>query len=87
VSLDRPRRFYLLKRIEAARRLDDALASAWQAKQEAEPGVVLAATFPYRTRLAAAGYTTTEDVSGATTEELKLSGFSESEAAAVLAAL
>jgi hypothetical protein len=87
MSLDRVRRYYLLKRLAAARRYDSALAGAWQGKQEAEPGVPLAADFPYRSRLVAVGYSTTEDVSGASTEELQQSGFTPREAAAVLAAI
>jgi hypothetical protein len=86
MSVERPRRYYLGKRLEAAVR-GSSLAEVWQAKQEAEPGTSLAADFPYRSRLVAAGYSTVEDLDGATVDELKQAGFSEREASAVLAAI
>lgn len=87
MSVERVRRYYLLKRLAAARRKDDVLAGAWQGKQEAEPGTPLAADFPYRSRLVAAGYSTAEDLDGASSEELQQSGFTAREATAALAAL
>lgn len=86
MSLERARRYYLLKRLAATLREDDVMAGAWQAKQEAEPGTALAVDFPYRSRLVAAGYSAVEDLDGATSEELQQSGFTPREAAAVLAA-
>ncbi len=87
MSVERLRRYYLLKRLEARRRQDTALEGVWQAKQIAEAGTPLDATFPLASRLATAGYVAREDLLGATVEELKLSGFNSREAAAVLAAL
>jgi hypothetical protein len=87
VSIERARRYYLLKRLAAKQRLDDVMALTWQAKQEGEPGSSLSATFPYRSRLVSAGYSTTEDLLGATTEELQQVGFTARESAAVLAAI
>jgi hypothetical protein len=87
VSIERVRRYYLLKRREAARQGDLGLASVWMAKQLAEPGIVLASDFPYRMLLVAVGYSTVEDVDGATTEELQQAGLTQREAAAVLAAI
>jgi hypothetical protein len=86
MSVERARRYYLLKRLEAARRYDGALASAWAGKQEGEPGTALAEDFPYRSRLVAVGYSAIEDLDGATTEELEQSGFTSREASAVIAA-
>lgn len=82
----RPRRFYLLKRQES-KRLYEGLASVWQEKQEREPGQPLPGSFPSLTKLAAAGYTTIEDLDGADQIELRRAGLSRSEADAALAAL
>lgn len=87
MSLDCPRRYYLLKRRAAAARFDAPLAEAWAAKQLAEPGEALAEGFPLRTRLASAGYVAREDLLGANEEELQQAGLTAREAAAVLAAL
>lgn len=59
----------------------------WRAKQEAEPGAPLPSDFPYAERLAAAGYTTQEDLDGADEEELRCLGFQVREAQRILAAL
>lgn len=82
-----PRRYYLAKRQAARRDERKALELAWQAKQEAEPGVELAETYPAREALAAAGYTTTEDLDGADVDELRAAGLSTKDAEAALAAL
>ena len=81
-----PRRYYLAKRHAAADADDTALQAVWQAKQEAEAGTALAADFPYLTALAAAGYTTEEDLAGADATELEAQGFASREAAAIVAA-
>jgi len=47
------------------------LESVWRYKQEAQPGTALPASFPFRTALAAAGYTTIEDLNGADECELQ----------------
>lgn len=86
-SLGSARRYYLSKR-RAAREMGDlAFAGAWQAKQEAQPGTALAVDFPAKSALAAAGYTTTEDLTGASLAELLNAGLSLSDATAALAAL
>lgn len=87
MSVERARRYYLLKRLAATQRKDDVMAGAWQAKQEAEPAAQLASGFPFRSRLVAVGYSAVEDLDGATTEELQQSGFTPREADAVLSAL
>lgn len=87
MSVERPRRFYLLKRLAAHRVTQHELEGMWAAKQLAEPGVELDADFPFRERLVSAGYLTVEDVQGANTEELQQAGLTPREAAAVLAAL
>lgn len=86
-SLGSPRRYYLSKRRAAHEMGDLALAGAWQAKQEAQPGTPLTDDFPGRVALAAAGYTTTEDLTGASIDELLRGGVSLSDAAAAIAAL
>lgn len=86
-SINTARRFYLLKR-RAARSLGDkGLEGVWRQKQEAESGTALAATFPARAALVAAGYSTTEDLDGADTDELVAAGIPYHSAAAVIAAL
>lgn len=81
------RRFYLLKRIAASEAGERAIASVWKTKQEAEPGTALSNSFPSRSALADVGYTTLEDLRGASIDELVSIGLSTPEAEAVLAAL
>ena len=81
------RRYCLMKRQNAYVLGDYAIASFWQHKQEAEPGTPLAATFPFYELLAAAWYTTKEDLEGADARELSyFAGLSQRDAEAVLAA-
>jgi len=80
------RRYYLLKRREAAARCDN-LEQAWQAKQEAEPGAALPSDFPHIEQLQACGYTADVDLDGADADELVDLGLTTREAQAVLAAL
>lgn len=79
------RRYYLGMRL-LARDYQDPTELVWAAKQLNEPGHDLPADFPLLTRLAAQGYTTFEDLAGASASELRLRGFTAREAAAVLAA-
>ncbi len=85
--LKRARRYYLAKRSQARVAGQKGLELTWQGKQEAEPGVALAADFPARSALVAAGYTTTEDLDGADVDELRTAGLSTRDAEAALAAL
>lgn len=85
----RARRYYLRKRIyelrHGSRSGQDGI---WRAKQEAEPGVALPATFPFlSSHLAPCGYETVEDLDGASVDELRELGLTRLEAEAVLAAL
>lgn len=82
-----PRRYYLLKRRLALGFGDVELAGAWRAKQEAITWPALPADFPARAQLVAAGYTTVRDLDGADSDELVSLGLSQSDAAAVLAAM
>jgi hypothetical protein len=83
--LNRPRRYYLQKRLRARQLCEDE--GVWKWKQEREPGTALAADFPQRAALVAAGYTALEDIDGATTKELKrFARLSSQEADTVLAA-
>jgi hypothetical protein len=82
-----PRRYYLLKALVAAEQ-DDDLAFTWRAKQAALAGAALAADFPARATLVAAGYSTTEDLDGADADELtRYAGLTRSQADAAIAAL
>ena len=78
-----PRRFYLLQRIFCPY---VEQRGVWRAKQEAEPGTPLPATFPALAALSAVGYTTAEDVRGADELELRKAGLSINDARAVVAA-
>jgi hypothetical protein len=64
------RRYFLRKSQELDRRWLPSLAGAYRAKQDATPGTPLPAMFPLFAPLAAARYTTKEDLDGATLEEL-----------------
>ncbi len=80
------RRYYLLKRLAARQQcLEEGV---WQSKQEAAGGTALPDDFPFRAELATAGYTTADDVDGATTDELlEFAGLDARAAAAVIAAV
>jgi hypothetical protein len=81
------RRYCLDKRISAMRVGDDAIASLWQSKQEAQAGTALPADFPSRSKLVAAGYTTNADLVGADVRELRdYARLSKREADSVIAA-
>lgn len=80
-----PRRHRLLKRFACADRQDDDLAAVWRAKQEALTGQDLPDDFIHRAALVAAGYSTVEDIDGASADELvKRAGLSRREGLAVL---
>lgn len=64
------RRYYLLKSQAARALCETGLELVWLGKQEAEPGTALAADFPSAEALAAAHYTTVEDLTGASAKEL-----------------
>lgn len=85
--IDSPRRYYLLKAAAAAAEDPKGMADVWRGKQAAEPGTALSLGFPYRSRLVAAGYSTTEDLAGASVDELRGVGFRAAEANAILAAI
>jgi hypothetical protein len=81
-----PRRYYLLKRLAARR--DCLEEGVWQDKQEAVGATALPDDFPYRAELAVAGYTTADDVDGATPDELlEFAGLDSRAAAFVIAAV
>lgn len=86
-SLGSARRFYLSKRRQALDVGDTGLAGVWRAKQEAQPGAPLPGTFPAAEALSTAGYTTYEDLQGASVNELVGAGISLTDATAALAAL
>jgi hypothetical protein len=85
-----PRRYYLLK-AQAARLADPighTMVNTWWGKQEGEPGAALPGDFPSREALAAAHYTTVEDLTGAGTQELVVEArLTTKQADAVIAAL
>ena len=81
------RRYCLYKRYNAKLSGEDALESLWQCKQALEPGTALPSGFPNREQLAAAGYTTDEDLNGADAQEIhECVGLSQGAAEAVIAA-
>jgi len=86
-AVSSPRRYYLLKRLEARRSQNQPLDGVWRSKQESQPGTALPTTFPFRSQLVAAGYSTAEDLDGATADELvDHVSLSSRDAAAVVAA-
>lgn len=88
VYINTLRRFWLLSKIEASRRLEFAIAAVHLGKQQELPGTALPATFPYLSQLSAAGYTTKEDINGADqTELMENVGLGPIQANAVLSAL
>lgn len=78
-----PRRYYLLK-AQAVDEEDSILRQVWWAKQAAVPAVALPDDFPHRAALAAARYTTWDDIDGATVCELIAAGLTRSTARAVI---
>ncbi len=85
--LKSPRRYYLLHRRDALLSNQLGLAGVWRANQEAQPGTPLPQAFPRLEQLAAAGYTTKEDLDGADVVELRDAGLSPRDATTVLAAM
>jgi len=86
-EIKRPRRYYLAKRLHNER-LVDGLQAYWRAAQEACAGDDLPTTFPSRSKLVAAGYSTIEDIDGATADELRDTvGLSRPEADQVIAGI
>ena len=82
------RRYFLLQAQAEERQADADFGGVWRGKQQALAGTSLPATFPHRAALVAVGYSTTEDLDGATEAELvRQAGLSSREASAVLAAL
>lgn len=73
--------------MHARRAGEHALAAAWAAKQEAEPGSRLTANVPYRAELERLGYSTTEDLLGADEDELADAGLNRSRAVEVITAM
>jgi hypothetical protein len=81
------RRYLLLKRLAFRETESFALQGVYRQKQEAQPGTALPAGFPFFASLTAAGYTTQEDLVGATRDELsRYVGISSRDADAVLTA-
>lgn len=80
------RRYYLLKRLAARR--DCLEEGVWLALQNEQSGTALPDDFPYRAELAEAGYSTVQDLDGASPDELsEFANLFSTAAKAVLAAL
>jgi hypothetical protein len=80
------RRYYLLKRLAARQRCEEE--GVWISKQEGQPGTALPSDFPFRSQLLEAGYSTSEDLEGATADELyEFAQLMARDAATVTAAL
>lgn len=80
-------RRYLMLKYRRAVELDDELESVWDVKRRTEPGTPFPDEFPARRELVLAGYLVTEEIAGATADELILAGLNPSQAAAALAAI
>lgn len=81
-----PRRYYLLKRLFCRQQALEE--EVWIAKQAEHPGTDLPASFPFHNQLSSAGYTTVEDLDGASPDELnEFVGLSRRDFDAVTAAL
>lgn len=81
------RRYYLLKSFAAHAAGDAALALAWLGKHAGVSGTALPPDFPSREALAAAHYTTREDLTGASVDELATqAGLTRGDALRVIAA-
>lgn len=80
------RRYYLLKRLAARQECEEE--GVWLGKQEGQPGTALPDDFPFRSKLVEAGYSTSEDLDGASPDELyEFAELFAPEAATVLAAV
>jgi len=87
MSIPTPRRYYLLKSYIRLRQGEDGLAAFWWGKQASVAGTALPAKFPHEAQLAVARYTTVEDLTGATADELRRNaGLSNRDAQTVIAA-
>lgn len=80
-------RRYLFLKFARAVQYNDDIESVWDAKRRAIAGTSLPASFPARDKLVAAGYLVTEELAGANATELRRAGLTNSQAAAVLAAI
>jgi hypothetical protein len=81
------RRLYLKNRKLTAQAGEFAISSLWQYRQEEQAGTPLPDGFPLKTELAAAGYSTREDLEGADADELvEWAAVSSLDAKAILAA-
>lgn len=85
-SIGSARRYYLAKRHAASSTCSD-LVDFWKYKQESEPGTPLPADFPYLEELEIQGYTTVEDLTGASSKELIARGFVAGEADIIFSAI
>lgn len=89
MSFGTARRYYLTKAYQARVRGVPSLLTTWLAKQGAETGTALDAAVPYQTELAALvpPFTTVEDLTGSSVDELQRVGLPRAKASAVIAAL
>jgi len=89
VSFGSARRYYAAKAYQAEQQFEPGLRDVWLAKQAAESGTTLPADVPHQADLAALvpPYTTTEDLDGASVDELVTVGLGRSKAQAVIDAL
>ncbi len=87
MTIKTARRYYLGKSRKLREREEEGLADVFSAKQNAEPGADLPSGFPHSEALEACGYTTIEDLDGASETELSAAGFSVSESSEILTEL
>jgi len=87
-SLGSARRYYLRKSQFYASADEQGLAATYQGLHDSVVGTPVPAAVPFRDKLAAAGYTTTEDIVGSDVDELvEFGGLNYREAAAVHAVI
>ena len=88
-SFQNLRRYYLAKAFQAGEVLDIGLRGVWLAKQAAITGTALDASVPYQSDLAALvpPFSTLEDLTGSTVDELVRVGLPRPKAQAVITAV
>lgn len=85
-TIERARRYYLLKRRITLDREESVMTDVWHSKQDEEPGTALPASFPFLSLLGTF-YANVEDLDGADVAELTSFGLTQKQACAVLDAV
>lgn len=87
-DVNNQRRYYLLRANYYGPFFEEGIwQQVWWGKQDLVAGAALSATVPFQVELAAAHYTTVEDLTGADRSELMTAGLTFLQATAVLESL